>query len=289
MTSNNNLLQQLVQQQDQLNRSERKVAQVIVADPRAATRMSIAALAGLAQVSEPTVNRMCRSFGLKGYPDFKLELAQSMASGTPYVSQSVGQNDTASQYTDKIFTSTIASLDAARQQVDSNVVQRAVDYLSQAQQICFCGMGASGAVAQDALHKFFRFNIPVVAHNDSLMMRMMASACKRGDVLVLLSFTGRTKEMVEVARIGRAAGAVVVAITAVDSPLAQEATLVLGVDAPEDTDVYMPMQSRLIQLTLLDVLATGVILRRGEDFHHHLKTIKQSLKGTRVALAEDEV
>ena len=143
MTSNNNLLQQLVQQQDQLNRSERKVAQVIVADPRAATRMSIAALAGLAQVSEPTVNRMCRSFGLKGYPDFKLELAQSMASGTPYVSQSVGQNDTASQYTDKIFTSTIASLDAARQQVDSNVVQRAVDYLSQAQQICFCGMGAS--------------------------------------------------------------------------------------------------------------------------------------------------
>ncbi len=287
MTMNNNLLQRLSTQQDQLNRSERKVVQVIVADPQSATRMSIAALAELAQVSEPTVNRMCRSFGLKGYPDFKLELAQSMARGTPYVSQSVNQNDTATQYTDKIFTSTMASLDAARQQIDSKVIERAVDYLSQAQQICFFGMGASGAVAQDALHKFFRFNIPVVAHNDSLMMRMMAAACKRGDVMVLLSFTGRTTEMVEVARIGRASGALVIAITAADSPLAQEASLVLVVEAPEDTDVYMPMQSRMIQLTLIDVLATGVILRRGEDFHGHLKTIKQSLTGTRLAALQE--
>lgn len=62
-------------------------------------------------------------------------------------------------------------------------------------------------------------------------------------------------------------GAVVVAITDVASPLAHESSLVLGVEAPEDTNVYMPMQSRTIQLTLIDVLATGVILRRGKDFH----------------------
>ena len=287
MTSNGNLLQRLSTQQDQLNRSERKVAKVIAADPQSATRMSIAALAELAQVSEPTVNRMCRSFGLKGYPDFKLELAQSMARGTPYVSQSVNQNDTAAQYTDKIFTSSMASLDAARQQVDSKTIERAVDYLSQAHQVCFFGMGASGAVAQDALHKFFRFNIPVVAHNDYLMMRMTAAAAKRGDVLVLFSFTGRTKEMLEVARIGRNAGALVISITAPDSPLAHESSLVLNVQAPEDTDVYMPMQSRMIQLTLIDVLATGVILRRGEDFHSHLKAIKQSLTGTRLPIVEE--
>ncbi|MDB9753358.1 transcriptional regulator HexR [Oceanospirillaceae bacterium] len=284
----NNLLQRLSTQQDQLNRSERKVVQVIVADPQTATRMSIAALAELAKVSEPTVNRMCRSFGLKGYPDFKMELAQSMARGMPYVSQTVNQNDTAAQYTDKIFTSTMASLDTAKQQIDSKVIERAVDYLSQAQQICFFGMGASGAVAHDALHKFFRFNIPVVAHNDSLMMRMTAAACKRGDVLVLLSFTGRTKEMVEVARIGRSAGAVVIAITQIGSSLAEEASLVLGVESPEDTDVYMPMQSRMIQLTLIDVLATGVILRRGEDFHGHLKTIKQSLATTRLSVTKEQ-
>ena len=69
--------------------------------------------------------------------------------------------------------------------------------------------------------------------------------------------------------------------------LAQEASLVLAIEAPEDNDVYVPMQSRMIQLTLIDVLATGVILRRGEDFHGHLKTIKQSLTGTRLAAFQD--
>ncbi|BBI52781.1 hypothetical protein HORIV_52020 [Vreelandella olivaria] len=50
---------------------------------------------------------------------------------------------------------------------------------------------------------------------------------------------------------------------------------------PEDTDHYMPMTSRVIQLTLIDALATGVTLRRGEDFLPHLKKIKDSLRDTR--------
>jgi|GEM_PF-6698889 RpiR family carbohydrate utilization transcriptional regulator len=43
----------------------------------------------------------------------------------------------------------------------------------------------------------------------------------------------------------------------------------------------MPMQSRLVQLTLLGVLATGVILRRRKDFHAHLRKVKQILRNTR--------
>ena len=283
MSPANNLVEQLRQQLESLNRSERKVAQEILNDPQTATGLSIAALAERAQVSEPTVNRLCRTFGVKGFPDFKIRLAQSMATGTPYVSQNVDANDTADIYTDKIFASSIASLDATRRSVKPAMIEKAVDYLSQAQQILFFGMGASGSVAQDAQHKFFRFNIPVVAHNDALLMRMQAAACRRGDVVVLLSFTGRTKDTIEVARIARDAGAVTIAITAPDSPLAEVSSMALEIIAPEDTDVYMPMQSRLIQLTLLDVLATGVILRRGEDFQDHLRGIKQSLVTTRLS------
>lgn len=63
-----------------LNRSERKVAEVILADPQAATRASIAVLAKAAGVSEPTVNRFCKRFNTAGFPDFKLHLAQALAS-----------------------------------------------------------------------------------------------------------------------------------------------------------------------------------------------------------------
>jgi len=283
MNPADNLLDLLNTQLDSLNRSERKVAQVILNDPQEATGLSIATLAERSDVSEPTVNRLCRTFGVKGFPDFKIRLAQSMATGTPYVSQNVDINDTADVYTDKIFSSSIASLDATRRKVNPATVEKVVDFLSQAQQILFFGMGASGAVAQDAQHKFFRFNIPVVAHNDPLLMRMQAAACRRGDVVVLLSFTGRTKETVEIANLARQVGAVTIAVTAPSSPLSEAVSMALEVVAPEDTDVYMPMQSRLIQLTLLDVLATGVILRRGEDFQDHLRGIKQSLVDTRLA------
>ncbi|MFN2330951.1 MAG: MurR/RpiR family transcriptional regulator [Halomonas sp.] len=275
------LIDRMRQRLEELNRSERKVADVILADPAAATGMSIATLAQAASVSEPTVNRFCRSFEAKGYPDFKIKLAQSLAGGTPYVSQAVEPDDTAADYTEKIFGATIAALDNARRQTDPVRIERVVDYLIQAKQVHFFGLGASGAVAQDAQHKFFRFNLPVTAYVDVLMQRMVAASCHTGDVVVVISWTGRTRELVEIARLARESGAVVLGITAPDSPLAQECTETLEVATPEDTDHYMPMTSRMIQLALIDVLATGVTLRRGEGFLGHLKKIKDSLKDTR--------
>ncbi|MBN0987498.1 MurR/RpiR family transcriptional regulator [Amphritea pacifica] len=276
-----NLLEQIYDRLESLNKSERKVANVIIGDPATATRLSIASLAQAASVSEPTVNRFCRNFEAKGYPDFKIQLAQSLAGGTPYVSRSVEQDDSTEEYTDKIFTSTIAALDIARKGVNAGLISKAVDYLIQAKQISFLGLGASGPVATDAQHKFFRFNLPVAAYEDVLMMRMVAAAAHTGDVFVVISYTGRTRELVDVARIARENGATVIGISAENSPLAKECTVLLAAPTPEDTDIYMPMTSRIVQLTLLDVLATGVTLRRGVDFHQHLKKIKESLKATR--------
>ncbi|MGQ7245885.1 MurR/RpiR family transcriptional regulator [Halomonas sp. V046] len=280
------LIDRIRRRLDELNRSERKVADVILADPDAATGMSIASLAQAASVSEPTVNRFCRNFEAKGYPDFKIQLAQSLAGGTPYVSRAVEPDDSADAYTGKIFGATIAALDLAQREVDPERIDRVVDYLIQAKQIHFFGLGASGAVAQDAQHKFFRFNLPVTAYIDVLMQRMVAAACHTGDVVVVLSYTGRTRELVDIAALARENGAVVLGITAPDSPLSQQCTETLEISAPEDTDYYMPMTSRMVQLALIDVLATGVTLRRGEDFLHHLKKIKDSLRDTRYPLTD---
>jgi len=275
------LLDRLRKRLEDLNRSERKVACVILDDPAAATSLSIAILAQAASVSEPTVNRFCRNFGAKGYPDFKIKLAQSLAGGTPYVTRAVEPGDNASQYTNKIFGATIAALDEARRDINMDAVERMVDYLTQAKQIHFFGLGASGAVAQDAQHKFFRFNLPVMAYVDVLMQRMVAASCHTGDVVVVISYTGRTRELVDIARVARESGAVVLGITAPHSPLTYECSAVLEVATPEDTDHYMPMTSRMIQLAMVDTLATGVTLRRGEAFLPHLKKIKDSLRDTR--------
>jgi RpiR family transcriptional regulator, carbohydrate utilization regulator len=276
-----NTLEKIQTHLDILSKSERKVAEVILASPHVAIHSSIATLARMADVSEPTVNRFCRRLDTKGFPDFKLHLAQSLANGTPYVNRNVDESDSVSAYTSKIFESAMASLDQVKNTLDIAAINRAVDLLTQAKKISFFGLGASAAVAHDAMNKFFRFNIPVVYFDDIVMQRMSCMNSSEGDVVVLISHTGRTKNLVELAQLARENDATVIAITSFNTPLAHEATLALLLDVPEDTDVYMPMVSRIAQLTLIDVLATGFTLRRGAKFRDNPKRVKEALKESR--------
>jgi len=276
-----NMLEKIQSQLENLSKSERKVAEVILDSPTTAMHSSIALLARAAGVSEPTVNRFCHRLKTKGFPDFKLQLAQSLASGTPYVSRNVEQDDSVESYSGKIFESAMAGLDRVKQSLDVGAVNRAVDLLTQSKKIAFFGLGASAAVAHDAMNKFYRFNVPVIYSDDIVMQRMSCMNSGEGDVMVLISHTGRTKNMVELAMMARENDATVLAITSPGSPLAREATLALTLDVPEDTDIYMPMVSRLAQLTLIDVLATGFTLRRGAKFRDNLKRVKEALRESR--------
>ena len=270
------------------SKSERKVAETILAAPKVAIHSSIATLAKSAEVSEPTVNRFCRRLDTKGFPDFKLHLAQSLANGTPYVNRNVNEDDGVEAYTSKIFESTMACLNVAKNNLDINLINRAVDVLTQANKISFFGLGASSSVAHDALNKFFRFNIPVSCFDDIVMQRMSCINSSEGDVIVLISHTGRTKPLVEIARLAGENDAFVIELTAYDSPLAEQSNLVLSLGVPEDTDIYMPMSSRIAQLVLIDVLTTGFTLRRGAKFRDNLKRVKSGIKDSRFDKIDDK-
>ncbi len=276
-----NTLEKIENYLENFSKSERKVAEVIIASPQTAIHSSIATLAKMADVSEPTVNRFCRRLDTKGFPDFKLHLAQSLANGTPYVNRNVEESDGPDTYTHKIFESTMACLDVAKSSLDTAQINRAVDLLTQAKRISFFGLGSSSAVAKDAQNKFMRFNIPINCFEDIVMQRMSCINCTDNDVIVLISYTGRTKSMVEVANLGCENGATVIAITSKDSPLDKAASLSITLDIPEDTEAYMPMASRIVQMTIIDVLATGFTLRRGSGFKENLRRVKETLKESR--------
>ena len=281
MAEENNLLTTINAALADLNKSETKVAHAILEDPERATRSSIATLASLAGVSEPSVNRFCKRFGATGFPDFKLSLARSLVSGVRYISRAVDFDDDIETYSKKLFDNAISALMIARDQLPIASIDRAVDYLAQARRIHFFGLGTSAAVAKDAQHKFFRFNVPVETNEDPLMQRMLAAAGGVGDVFFFISHTGRTKVLVEAAEIARSTEATVVSLTAPNSPLARQSHCSIALDVTENTDEYLPMTSRLVQLATLDVLATGMTLRRGEGFLPHLARIKNSLRDTR--------
>ncbi|MEP6389201.1 MAG: transcriptional regulator HexR [Halioglobus sp.] len=269
-----------------LKKSEAKVANVILQDPDAATRSSIAVLAAAANVSEPSVNRFCKRFGASGFPDFKLQLAKSLVSGVRYMSRAVEMNDDVNTYPAKLFDNTINALVQARQALPITAIEEAVEHLAEAKRILFFGLGTSAAVAKDAEHKFFRLGIPVSTHDDILMMRMLATSAEAGDVVFFISHTGRTKALVEAATLAHATKAIVVSLTTADSPLAAASDCTIELSDTENTEEYLPMTSRIVQLVTLDTLATGVTLKRGEALLPHLARIKESLQDTRFSSDE---
>ena len=275
------LINRISSEQNQFSKSERKVAALILHEPEQAMHRSIASLAALAEVSEPTVNRFCRRLGCKGYPDFKLQLAQSLAQGTPFVNRDIEEDDNVDQITQKIFDSTLNALSIARQSLDSRPIAATVEALVGARKIAFFGFGASASVAHDAQNKFARFDTPSVFSDDPLVQRMWAINSEPNDVLVCISHTGRTKALCEIAAIAHDNKATVIGITAPNSPLSENCQLTVSTNVPEDTDQYMPMASRIAQLVLIDAIIAGYTLQRGPKFREKLARVKEGLKGSR--------
>ena len=99
--------------------------------------------------------------------------------------------------------------------------------------------------------------------------------------IMIMGLVMTAMRIFDVAQLARENDAMVIALTSAGTPLAREATLAITLDVPEDTDIYMPMVSRLAQLTVIDVLATGFTLRRGAKFRDNLKRVKEALKESR--------
>ncbi len=273
-----------------LSAAERRVAELVLEDARAFASAPVALLAERAGVSKPTVVRFCRSVGYDGLVDFKRKLAGHVNEGVPFVHRAVDEDDGPGELIVKVVDNAVAALMGWRNAAAGHAVARAIDALAAAcregRRIEFYGVGNSGIVAQDAQHKFFRLGVHAAAHSDGHAQVMSATMLHPGDCAVVISNSGRSRDLLDVADLAHRQGATVVVVTASDSPLARRALqpghVLLAADHPEDADRYSPMVSRLLHLVIVDVLTTGVALRLGSaTLQPMLASIKRRLRERR--------
>ncbi|MES2632906.1 MAG: SIS domain-containing protein [Pseudomonadota bacterium] len=267
--------------------AEQRVGRLVLSDPRTFANLPVSELAERAHVSKPTVVRFCRSVGYDGLSDFKLKLAGSVSEGVPFIHRSVDADDKTSDVLVKVIDNTVAAFLKYRNDASSSVIEKAVDVLAaackQGRRIEFHGVGNSGIVAQDAQHKFFRLGVNTIAHSDGHMQVMSASMLGPGDCLVVISNSGRTRDLMDACDIARKNGATTIVLTATGSPLASAGHIHLAADHPEGYDRYSPMVSRLLHLMIIDVLATAVALRIGAKLQPILREMKNNLRSKRYA------
>ncbi|MEY5099170.1 MAG: hypothetical protein RJA36_1889 [Pseudomonadota bacterium] len=268
--------------------AEQRVGKLVIADARKFVNMPISDIADRAHVSKPTVVRFCRSMGYDGLSDFKLKLAGTVSEGVPFIHRSVDPDDKINDVLVKVIDNSVAAFLRYRNDASTNALERAVDALEAAwrdnRRIEFYGVGNSGIVAQDAQHKFFRLGVNAIAYSDGHMQVMSASLRGPGDVVVVISNSGRTRDLIDAADIARKHDATAIVITASGSPLASVGNIHLAADHPENYDRYSPMTSRLLHLMIIDVLATALALRIGVDkLQPLLKGMKSNLHSRRYA------
>ena len=274
--------------------AEQRVAKLVLADPRAFASLPVVELAERSHVSKPTVVRFCRSVGYDGLTDFKRKLAGSVNEGVPFVHRAVDEDDKSGDIVVKLIDNAVSALLKYRNDAAGHAFERAIAALADAglngRRIDFYGVGNSGIVALDAQHKFFRLGVRANAVSDGHVQVMSATMLTHGDCAVIISNSGHSRDLLDVAEIARRKGATLIAITATGSPLAQVAhganQILLAVDHPEDFERYSPMVSRLLHLVVIDILTTAVALRLPGELRPMLQEIKKTLRAKRYARTE---
>ena len=255
-----------------LSPSERHIVDFIFANLRDVSSMGIVELGERTFTSTTTVKRLCRKLGIESYTDFRLQLSAEIASYARMnilegAKDPVDRYDAISDIISKVSDQNAKSIIDTSNINSPEVIREVINLMRGAKRIDFYGIGPSNVVAVDAQIKCMRLGIPSSALSDGLSMRMNAKAYQDGALAFLISYTGETDTVIEVARVLNSVGTSSVSLTSfTENRLEKLCTHNLYVQSSESWNRLEGMSSRISTLNLLDVLFTALINTSYEEY-----------------------
>lgn len=246
---------------NQLTKAEKKVADYILANPKAVLFMSITDLAEACEVGDTSVFRFCKTMELKGYQEFKMMLSLSIGEAQEEMDQFTGNNisvdDSFSDVAKKVLNTNINALMETYSLIREEDINRTITLLNRSRRIFFFGVGASMLTAMKAMNKFLRIENKVFCIQDTHMQAMAAATMSSEDTAVLFSYSGATKDTIHVAQVAKKVGANIICITRfVKSPLSTQADITLLSGANEGPLQGGSTSAEISQLFLVDLIYT---------------------------------
>ncbi|ADA67051.1 transcriptional regulator, RpiR family [Thermotoga petrophila RKU-10] len=258
------ILQLIREKYDEFTTAEKKIADVILSNPREIIEYSISDLSRRAGVkSEASVVKFYKKLNLNSFQQFKVLLVQSISRAPlEIVYEDVTDTDDTRTITEKIFKATVRAILDTLNSLDTASVEKAVEYFRNAKRIVFIGFAASAAVAFDAFHKFTRIGKNCLFSNDEHMIATILATATPDDLLVAISHTGETIAIVNFAKKAKEKGIPVVTITGNrKSTVTRYSDVVLVTNTKETKIRTDAMTSRIVQLVILDTIYTLLAAR----------------------------
>ena len=237
----------------------RKIADYILDNSSQVSHMTISEFAKGCGVSKASVVRFCQALGIKGFGEFKVALTREISSGSDYQFNIVQKRRVGEMSLSDVFYNTVSldrqAVDQLTSTLDLKQVQKAIESINASKSLAVYGAGASAFVAEDLTHKLTKLRFQVRQDKDFHYMLSVILAMNPGSVLILISTTGETQEVLQLAQFAQEHNLVVIAITTLQrSSLVKNADIVLSTPVLEEIFRVGNMATRISQLAVVDIL-----------------------------------
>ncbi|MEK4971504.1 MurR/RpiR family transcriptional regulator [Niallia sp. FSL R7-0648] len=266
-----------------LSEKEKKIADYILVNPEKIIHSTINELAEDLGVADATVFRFCKRIGFKGYQAMKIALASEVIEPIQQIHEEINENDSVKTVTEKVFKSNVRTLENTLEILNGQSIQKAVEFLLQANRVEFYGTGGSAVIAMDAFHKFVRTGIKAFSFVDSHFQLMSSSQLSEKDVAVIISHSGTNKDTINIMKTAKNNGAKTIGITGYPkSPIGQNTDVALFTSSEETEYRSEALSSRIGQLSLIDALYVNVMILNKNVANQSLERIRNAISDTRI-------
>ncbi|AWV25622.1 MULTISPECIES: MurR/RpiR family transcriptional regulator [Citrobacter] len=252
MSENENLLLRLRQGVDGYSRTQQKLGEFVLSDPAKVVYLTITELARESDTSEASVTRLCRALGCKGYNEFKMALALDLQQGQPV--------EHSGDEIDNVVNESVQALQDTAKLLDRTLLESAALALHQAQSVQIYGVAASAILGEYLHYKLLRLGKPAQLFSDMHRAAMNAATLNKDTLVVAISSSGSTRDLLHVVKLARKQGVRVLALSNTPrSPLASLSDIQLVAAKPEGPLSAGALNAKVGVMLLVELLTTSLI------------------------------
>lgn len=252
-----------------MSQSDQKVAKQVLADPEKIVNSTISELAKIAAVSGASVTRFCHNLGLTGFHDLKIRLAQVSGNEKSHSLQKIAKDDLQTALK-QIGDNKVAEIEATLNNIDSQVLKKVLDLLTNSKIVQVSAEGDTYPVAEDAVYKFNQIGILAMASGGNVETAIAQSMnLNAQDCLLVISNSGESAALLKQIKVAKEQGIKVIAITnRADSPIALQADYHLQTAVRQTVLQTQYYFSRVAAFTMIEAIFLLLISQNDERIEH---------------------
>lgn len=253
MSSNLSLIPYIRMQREGMTHTEQKVVDWLLDSAKFNRQTSLSLVATSLGVSEALVVKVAKLLGFTGFRDLRRQISVSFEQNQ-VDSIELSPRDSVQDVIDKVFNISLQTISEGRTILNSAVIEAAAQCFCSAQNRDLYAAGGSNSICDDIAHKFLRIGIRCNSYRDMHLMMMSSSLLSAKDVVLVVSHSGKTKDLLNVVKVAKKNGAKIICITHSNiSPIAQLADFVICTPAPNTPLLGKNASARILQLILVDI------------------------------------